>query len=55
MISNYKQIVCQLDVYNNVFTLDYLNYKSKHFFFPLKQLYTSKNCHDSINVEKFSF
>lgn len=35
-----------------IISLDYLDYKSKHFF-SLKQLYTSKNCHDGINVEKF--
>lgn len=24
--------VCQYDVYNNVFSLDYQDYESKHFF-----------------------
>lgn len=34
--------VCQWDVYNNVFSLNYLDYKSKHFFFFVKKLDTSK-------------
>lgn len=34
-----------------IMCLDYLDYENKHFL--LKQLYTSKNYHNGINVRKF--
>lgn len=40
-----------------IISLDYLDYKSKHFFFIktiiIKTINTSKNCRDGVNVEQF--